>query len=431
MFGVIVRPSGIRYPQGLWFGSPNEVPVPLTDAKVKNAKPGTKSVKMADGRGMYLLITPAGGKCWRLKYRLQGKEKVLALGTYPEIPLAEARERREAARSQLAHGVDPGEVKKAARTAKAGELANSFEVIAREWHAKFSPRLSSGHAEAKLRRLEADVFPTVGSRPINDITAPEILRALRRIEERGALEMAHRVRGICGEVFRYAIATGRADRDPSADLKGALPPAEAKHFAAITDPKEVGPLLRAIDSYEGSSVVKWALRLAPLVFVRPGELRQAEWAEIDIDASVWTIPAERMKMKEAHLVPLSTQAAAILRDAQALTGRGKYVFPSHRSRMRPMSENGVLAALRRMGFEKETMSGHGFRAMARTILEEVLHFPVEIIELQLAHMVRDPLGRAYNRTTHFPERRAMMQQWADYLDGLKSSGVNIQPPSAM
>jgi len=249
---------------------------------------------------------------------------------------------------------------------------------------------------------------------------------LRRIESRGALEMAHRLKGLCGEVFRYAIVTGRADRDPTADLKGALPPPETRYFPAITDPKEVGPLLRAIDGYEGSSVVKWALQLAPLLFVRPGELRNAQWSEIDFEAAEWTIPAERMKMRQSHIVPLSSQAIAILKEAHALTGRGKFVFPGHRSPNRPMSNNGVLAALRRMGYEKETMTGHGFRAMARTILDEVLMVRPDLIEHQLAHAVRDPNGRAYNRTAHLPERKKMMQQWAEYLDGLKQ-GAKVVP----
>lgn len=399
----------------------------LTDVKVKNRKPGEKQIKLFDGGGLYLLVPPGGGKYWRLKYRIDGREKVLALGTYPEVSLADAREKRNAARKQLKNGIDPGEAKKAARAMRVDDPTNSFEAIAREWHNKFAPRLSPGHAEAKLRRLEADVFPTLGTRPVDDIKAPDLLRVLRRIESRGALEMAHRVRGLCGEVFRYAVATGRAERDPSRDLKGALPPSEKRHLAAITDPKEVGPLLRAIDGYEGSSIVKWALQLAPLVFVRPGELRQAEWTEIDLDTADWTIPAERMKTRQPHLVPLSAQAIAILREAQALTGAGKYVFPSHRSNSRPMSNNAVLAALRRMGYEKGTMTGHGFRAMARTILEEVLQVRPEIIEHQLVHAVRDPLGRAYNRTTYLSERQKMMQLWADYLDNLKKEGGKVIP----
>jgi integrase len=399
--------------------------MPLTILRVKKAKPETKPRKLFDGGGLHLLIHPAGGKYWRLKYRFNGKHKVLALGIFPEVSLAEARDGRDAARKLLRSGIDPGEAKKAARITRVGNPANSFEAIAREWHAKFSPNLSPGHATAKLRRLELDVFPTIGARPIDDIKAPEILRVLRRIEERGALEMAHRLRGLCGEVFRYAVVTGRADRDPCADLRGALPPAKTKHFAAITDPKEVGALLRAIDGYSGSSVVKWALQLAPLVFVRPGELRQAEWPEIDFDAAEWTIPSDRMKTREPHLVPLSMQAVAILKEAQTLTGSGKYVFPSHRSRTRPMSNNAVLAALRRMGFDKDTMTGHGFRATARTMLEEKLQIRPDIIEHQLAHAVRDPLGRAYNRTTHLPERRTMMQQWADFLDSLKQAGQAV------
>ena len=391
----------------------------LTDVKVKNAKPREREYKLFDERGMYVLVTPSGGKCWRLKYRVEGKEKLLTLGTYPDVSLAEAREKRDAARKQLANGIDPNVAKKTAKSTRVAELTNSFEAVAREWHKKFSPRLSPDHAEAKLRRLEADVFPTLGTRPIGDINAQDLLTILQRVESRGALEMAHRVRGLCGEVFRYAVRTGRAARDPSGDLKGALPSPVKRHLAAITDPKEIGPLLRAIDGYEGSSVVKWALQLAPLVFVRPGELRHAAWSEIDFNAAEWTIPAERMKMRLAHLVPLSTQAIAILREAQALTGGGKYVFPGHRSNTRPMSNNAVLAALRRMGYEKGTMTGHGFRAMARTILEEVLQVRPDIIEHQLAHAVRDPLGRAYNRTTHLSERRKMMQLWADYLDTLK------------
>ncbi len=397
--------------------------MPLTVIKVKNAKPQGRPLKLSDAGGLYLLVLPAGGKYWRLKYRFQGKEKVLALGTFPEVSLAEARDRRDGARRQLKSGIDPSEAKKASKATKDGDPANSFAAIGREWHARFSPTLSPSHAKAKLRRLELDVFPTLGTRLIDDIKAPEILRVLRRIEDRGALEMAHRVRGLCGEVFRYAVATGRADRDPTSDLRGALPPAKEKHFAAITDPKAVGPLLRAIDAYEGSSIVKWALQLSPLVFVRPGELRQAEWKEIDFDVAEWTIPAERMKMKQPHLVPLSAQAVAILREAQYLTGKGKYVFPSHRSDKRPMSNNAILAALRRMGFDKDTMTGHGFRATARTLLEEELQIRPDIIEHQLAHAVRDPLGRAYNRTTHLPERRTMMQQWADYLDALKGGDV--------
>jgi len=398
----------------------------LVDAKVKNAKPGVKDYKLTDGGGMYLLVEPGGGKYWRLKYRFGGKEKLQSIGVYPEISLAGARNRRDAARKLLAYDVDPGETKKAQKTARIAETENGFEAIAREWYAAHSPTWASSHAYTTRRRLEGDVYPVLGAQPIGDIKAPEVLAMLRRIESRGALEVAHRIRAICGQVFRYAVATGRAERDPTADLKGALKPYKEKHLAAITDPKEVAPLLMAIDGYAGSFVVKCALQLAPLLFVRPGELRQAEWSEVDFESAEWTIPAEKMKMRQPHLVPLSIQAIAILKELHALTGRGKFLFPSHRSSARPMSNNAVNAALRRMGYEKETMTGHGFRAMARTILDEVLAQRPDIVEHQLAHAVKDPLGRAYNRTSHLPERRRMMQLWADYLDGLKQ-GAKVIP----
>lgn len=399
--------------------------MPLTDVKVKNSKPGEKQVKLSDGDGMYLLVTPSGGKCWRLKYRFGGKEKVLALGTYPEISLFDARQRREDARRLLANGMDPGEVKKAQKAAQVESSTNTFEAITREWHDRFKPQWSVKHAEQILRRLENDVFPAIGNRPIAEIKAPEMLAVLRKIEAR-TLETAHRLKITCGQVFRYAVATGRADRDPVADLKGALPPVKNNHFSAPTDPKLVAPLLRAIDDFQGSFVVKCALQLAPLLFVRPGELRHAEWSEIDFEAEQWNIPASRMKMKEPHIVPLSKRSLAILDDLKELTGNGRYVFPCHRSPLRCMSENAVNAGLRRMGFEKSEITGHGFRAMARTILDEVLQFRPDFIEHQLAHAVRDPNGRAYNRTAHLAERRKMMQTWADYLDGLKS-GAKVLP----
>jgi integrase len=339
--------------------------------------------------------------------------------------LSEARAKRETARRQVAAGIDPSEARKAQKAALEQD-GNGFEVVAREWHGKFSATWSPSHAETTLRRMELDVFPIIGARPIAEIKAPELLAMLRRVESRGALETAHRVRTVCGQVFRYAVATGRAERDPAADLKGALPPYKKSHLAAITEPAKVAELLRAIDGFQGSFIVKAALRLAPLVFVRPGELRQAEWAEIDLNAAEWNIPASRMKMKESHLVPLSKQAVEILRELQALTGRGRYLFPSARSVARPMSNNAILAALRRMGYEKDEMTGHGFRAMARTILDEVLQVRPDFIEHQLAHAVRDPNGRAYNRTAHLAERRKMMQTWADYLDGLKA-GAKVIP----
>ncbi|WP_224957224.1 tyrosine-type recombinase/integrase [Geomonas subterranea] len=398
----------------------------LTDVKVRNAKPGDKQIKLSDTDGMYLLVTPAGGKCWRLKYRFGGKEKVLALGTYPEVSLAEARTKRDTARKQLAAGVDPNAVKKAQKATLADKAANSFEVVAREWHTKYTPTWTKGYADMLLRRLAQNVFPSIGSCPIEEIKAPDVLKVLRRVESRGALETAHRIQITCGQIFRYAVATGRAERDPTGDLKGALPPRRKKHHAAITDPKQAAELLRAIDGYQGTFQVKCALQLAPLFFVRPGELRNAEWSEIDFDNQQWNIPAERMKMKESHIVPLSGQALTILDELKALTGGSRYLFPSGRSFHRPMSNNAVNAALRRMGFAKEEMTGHGFRAMARTILDEVLQVRPDFIEHQLAHAVRDPNGRAYNRTAHLAERRKMMQLWADYLDGLKA-GAKILP----
>lgn len=400
---------------------------PLSDVQVRNAKTKASGYKLADGGGMYLLVTVSGGRLWRMDYRFAGKRKTLAIGSYPEITLADARTRREDARKLLANGVDPGEIKRAQKVAQ-GSGADGFEVVAREWHKKFSSGWSPSHAKTTIERLQRDVFPFLGTRPTGEIKAPELLRVLRRVEGRGALETAHRVKTICGQVFRYAVATGRADRDVAADLKGALPPYKDKHLAAITDPAKVAELLRAIDGFTGSFIVKSAMQLAPLVFVRPGELRQAEWQEFDLDAGEWNIPAERLKIKGqgAHLVPLSKQAVAILTELHALTGSGRYVFPCHRSTARPMSNNAVNAALRRLGYSKDEMTGHGFRAVARTILDEVLHVRVDYIEHQLAHAVKDPNGRAYNRTAHLAERRKMMQLWSNYLEGLKA-GAKVIP----
>lgn len=394
--------------------------MPLTDIQVRNSKQQDKEHKLSDGGGMYLLVTPTGGKLWNMKYKFGGKEKRLSFGAYPAITLADARQRREEAKKLLANGVDPGETKKAQKAAQGVQDINTFEVIAREWHCKFAHTWVASHAQHKLERLEKNVFPWIGKRPIKDITAPDVLAVLRRLEARGILDTAHRVRFECSSIFRYAVATGRTDRDPVADLKGALPPVKNGHHAAPTDPKAVAPLLRAIDVFQGSFVVKCALQLAPILFVRPGELRAAEWAEINFDSDEWNIPAEKMKMKVAHLVPLPRQAVDILKELQPLTGHSRYVFPSHRSPLRCMSENAVNAGLRRMGFEKTEITGHGFRAMARTILDEVLQVRPDFIEHQLAHAVKDPNGRAYNRTAHLIERKKMMQLWADYLDGLKT-----------
>jgi integrase len=397
----------------------------LTAVEVKVAKQKEKPYKLTDGQGLYLQVTPSGGKLWRFKYRFDDKEKLLSFGSYPEISLAEAREKRDAARKQVANGNDPGQLRKAEKAARA-QIADTFEIVAREWHVKFAPRWTPVHANTIMRRLERDAFPWLGTRPIGEIKAPELLAVLRRVESRGALETAHRIKTICSQVFRYAVATGRAERDPAADLKGALPPATKTHLAALTDPKDVAALLRAIDGYQGSFVVKCALQLASMFFVRPGELRHAEWSEFDLDAGTWSIPAEKMKMKQPHIVPLSSQAVGVLTSLKPLTGRYRYVFPSNRSSLRPLSNNAILAALRRMGYSKEEMTGHGFRAMARTILDEVLKVRPEFIEHQLAHAVRDPNGRAYNRTAHLEERKKMMQLWSDYLDGLKA-GAKILP----
>ena len=400
--------------------------LPLSDLKISKAKPQEKEYRLFDGGGLYLAVTPSGGKLWRIKYRFEGKAKELHLGAYPVITLAEARQKLLDTKRTIASGVDPGAVKKAQKQSRLEKEANSFEVVAREWHGRFIEQWTAGHAVTIMSRLERDVFPYLGSEPVDEIKAPAVLKLLRRVESRGALESAHRIRTVIGQVLRYAVATGRAERDCTGDLKGALPPATKSHLAAITDPKEVAPLLRAMDGFQGSFVVKCALRLSALFFVRPGELRKAEWSEFDFEAAQWNIPAERMKMKLPHIVPLSQQAIAILKELQPLTGHSKYVFPSHRTPLRCMSNNAVNAALRRMGFEKDEMCAHGFRAMARTILDEVMGFRAEYIEHQLAHAVKDANGRAYNRTAHLEARRQMMQQWADYLDGLKA-GAKVIP----
>ncbi|MBI2988743.1 MAG: tyrosine-type recombinase/integrase [Deltaproteobacteria bacterium] len=405
--------------------------MPLTDTAIRSVKPKDKPFKLFDGGGLHLLVSPAGGKWWRWKYRYGGKAKGLSFGVYPDVSLKSAREKRDAARQQLAAGTDPAEARKAGKLAQAG--AESFEAVAREWHAKFSPGWVASHGDRILRRLEKDLFPWLGKRPIAEIRAPELLAVLRRIESRGAQETAHRAMQNCGQVFRYAVATGRAERDPTGDLRGALPPPKEKHHASIIEPKRVAELLRAIDTYQGFFATKCALRLAPLVFVRPGELRQAQWPEIDFDKAEWRIPAERMKMREQHIVPLSRQAIEILRELEPLTNRGlpakpgapRYVFPSARSHQRPMSENAILAALRRMGYTREEMTGHGFRSMASTLLHEQ-GWNHQVIERQLAHAERNAVSAAYNFAEHLPERRKMMQAWADYLDGLKS-GAEVIP----
>jgi integrase len=408
-----------------------------SDMAIRTAKPDV-TPRLKDGDGLYLLLKPGGSHWWRLDYSIGGKRKTLSLGTYPDTGLKAARDKAAEARQQVAAGIDPSDLRKASKAEQAKALeadkriasgqpaVGSFEEVAREWFAKFSPGWAASHSSKIIRRLECDVFPWLGRRPIADIEAMEVLEVLRRIEARGAVDTAHRVHQNCGQIFRYAIATARAKRNPCPDLRGALPTVKQSHYASITEPQAIGGLLRAIDGYEGYFVTKSALRLAPLVFVRPGELRHAEWTEMDLKKAEWNIPAGKMKMREQHLVPLSKQAVAILRELQPLTGNGRYVFPCARANGRPMSDNAILVALRRMGYAKDEMSGHGFRAMARTVLDEVLGCRVELIEHQLAHAVKDANGRAYNRTKHLPERRKMMQTWADYLDKLKA-GAEIIP----
>ncbi len=414
--------------------------MPLTDTQIRNAKPGPKPYRLYDERGLYLEVRPNGAKWWRFKYRFGGKEQLLSLGVYPDVMLATrkakdtgdvikgAREKRDDARKLVADAINPSLHRAATKAAKADRAANSFEVVAREWFQRNSPTWAENHGNRIIRRLERDIFPWIGGRPVAEITPPALLDVVRRIEKRGAIETAHRALADCGQVFRYAIATARATSDPTRDLRGALAPTSGEHFAAITDPKRVPDLLRALDSYEGTLTVKCALRLAPLVFVRPGELRNAQWADFDFEAAEWRYLVS--KTKTQHIVPLAKQSIAILQELQSLTGNGRYVFPGARSEKRPMSENAILAALRSLGIPKEEMSGHGFRAMARTLLDEALHVDVHLIEHQLAHAVRDPLGRAYNRTMHLPERHVMMQQWADYLDKLKAGAEVIQFPTA-
>lgn len=391
--------------------------MPLTDVKIRQAKPGEKPIKLTDEKGLYLLITPKGSKLWKFKYRFLQKEKKLSLGAYPDVSLAQARDMRDEARTQLARNVDPGALKQANKQAVQRAAENTFQSIAREWHAKFSAQWSPGHALRILRRLENDIFPWLGSLPIADITTPNILMTLRRIESRGAVETAHRAHQNCSQVFRYAVATGRVSRDPCGDLRGALAPVKQTHHASLTDPKAIAGLLRAINGYQGNFATRCALQLAPLLFVRPGELRQATWIEFSFEEAEWRIPAARMKMREQHIVPLSTQALTILRELQPLTGQSTYLFPSTRSLKRPMSENTLNAALRRLGYTKDEMTAHGFRSIASTLLNEQ-GWNRDAIERQLAHAERNTVRAAYNYAEFMPERKKMMQAWADYLDQL-------------
>lgn len=394
----------------------------LSDSAIRTAKPKDKPYKLADSGGMFLLVSPNGSKWWRLKYRADGKEKLLSLGTYPETGLKEARERREEARKLISEGIDPSAQRQADKAALEHNTSNTFEAVAREWLGK--QQRAPTYAPKLVRRLEMFVFPFIGAKPIDTVTRPEVVALLDRIEKTGTIETARRVRWLCDKVLEHALETGRASLNPC-PRASTVAKHDTQHRAAITDPQAVAGLLRAIDTYQGTFPVKCALQLAPLFFVRPGELRAAEWGEVNLEAEIWEIPAARMKMKQPHVVPLATQSVVILKALHELTGQGRYLFPSSRSPERPMSDNAILSALRRMGFEKDEMSGHGFRAMARTILDEVLQVRPDLIEHQLAHAVKDANGRAYNRTTHLPERKRMMQKWADYLDGLKAGAVVV------
>jgi integrase len=393
----------------------------LTDIKLKSLKPKDKLYAVTDEKGLSIEVPPKGSKRWRFKYRFGGKQKRLSLGIYPEVSLSEAREKRDACRKQVAGGIDPSDLRKAEKLELAGH--DSFEFVTREWHSKFKHNWSYDHAKRTIERFEKNVFPWLGRLNINDIKPPELLAVLRRIEDRGALDTAHRVHQQCGQVFRYGIATGKAERDTAADLKGALAPVRTKHHASITEPVKIGELMRAINGYSGYFITACALKLAPLVFVRPGELRNAEWSEFDLDAAEWRIPAEKMKMGTLHIVPLSKQAIAILNDLNGLTGRDRYLFPSNRTKERPISNNTINGALRRLGYTKDEMTGHGFRSMASTLLNEQ-GWNRDAIERQLAHSERDGVRAAYNYAEYLPERKKMMQAWADYLDGL-AAGAQI------
>ena len=401
----------------------------LTALEVSKSKAADKPQRLADGGNMYLLIQPNGAKYWRMDYRLAGKRKTLAIGVYPDMSLSDAREQREQARKLIANGVDPVAVKKAQKASTIENVGNSFEVIAREWFVRHAPNWKENHSSKIIARLEKDVFPWIGNQPIAEIAAPALLAAIRKIEARGALETAHRALACCGQVFRYAVATGRAERDPTGDLRGALPPVKKeRHFAAITEPKKVGELMRDIEGYQGSYIVKGAFKLSPLLFVRPGELRKMEWAELDLDKAEWIIPADKMKMGITHIVPLAKQAIAVLREMQPLTGRSMYVFHGERDHDRPMSDNAIRSALRRMGWANDEMTPHGFRAMASTILDN-MGYKQEWLERQLAHEEPNKIKAAYKREAwrmYLPERTAMMQAWADYLDKLKA-GAEVIP----
>jgi integrase len=393
----------------------------LNDIRVRTAKPRERPYKLFDERGLFLFVTPSGGRLWRLKYRMHGREKLISLGAYPDVALRRAREKRDEARKLLADSIDPS----AERQERRAALLETFEGVAEEWLNLQNRSLAPETISILGARLKSALYPYLGSKPVAEVTAQELLAALRRIEARGRYETAHRVRALAGRVLRYAVATGRAQHDVAADLKDALAPVKSKNFASVTEPIRVGELMRAIQGYTGHPVTALALKLAPLVFVRPGELRTAECSEFDLPNAVWRIPAVRMKMKEPHIVPLARQAVAILRELEPFAQGGRYLFPSLRTRDRPMSDNTINAALRRLGYSSEEQTGHGFRTMASTLLNEQ-GFPPDVIELQLAHTERNKVRAAYNKAQRLAERRKMMQAWADYLDGLRA-GANVAP----
>ena len=407
----------------------------LTDVKVKNAKAIDKQLKLYDTAGLFLLVVPTrngSGKRWRFKYRLNGKEKLLTLGTYPEVSLTKARSKRHEARQLLAGGIDPNEQKKKNKQTLSEAQTNTFEKLAYEWLGHRKGALADRTLNVMQRRFERDVFPAIGSTPLFQLTPKLILEdVLMPIENRGAVDLVHRIRSSISQVLRYGVAKGRCERDLTTDLRGALKPIKHKHHSAFDldngtpDPIKIGGLLRAIDGFDGTFIVKCALQLHPYVATRPGELRHAEWQEIDFSRKSWSIPAGRMKMKKPHMVPLSDQALAILHGLHRVTGKGKFLFPSIRSTAKPISDNAMNSALRRMGFSKEEFVSHGWRAVFRKLADEILQERPDIIEAQLAHQVKDALGRAYNRTSFLKERYCLMDNWAEYLDDLRKGGKVI------
>ena len=402
--------------------------MPLTVLQVDKAKPKEKNYKLTDEKGMFLLVTKAGGKYWRLKYRFDGKEKALAIGTYPDLSLKDAREIRDEARNKIAKGIDPSAEKQARKKANTLAAENSFESVALEWYQVRMTDKSETHQTRTLSMLKTYLFPYIGRKPVHEITPMMMLDVLRKVEDKGIIETARRVKQTASQVFRYAVVTGRAPHDPTTDLRGALKTPKKGHYSALTEPKQVARLMQAIDSFHGTYVVQAALKCSALWFCRPGELRHLKWSEVNWAENRIEIIAE--KTHQELIIPLSRQSREILESLQSVTGDSPYVFPSARGHSRPMSENAIRVALRTMGFSNDEMTAHGFRAMARTLLDEVLNYRVEWIEQQLAHAVKDANGRAYNRTKHLSQRFEMMQRWADYLDELKVAALSGNVVSA-